>query len=243
MAVLKRVAIAAALLAVAGAAWYVAPIWREISMMCREDPAIWEETIAAFEASDAAAPPRPGSVLFVGSSSIRLWDSLQEDMAPLPVIGRGFGGAKVNDVLVYADRLITPYEPAAVVIFVGGNDVADVACNEPKSAKRVAELTRELIDRIHARLPGTPVYYLALTPSARDEADSAGDVNERVRGLAASDEWLSYIDANGPVTGADGRVPAELLKRDGIHLNRAGYALWAQPIRERLLADLPSLAH
>jgi len=200
---------------------------------------VWEDAIQAFADADERAPPAAGAVLFVGSSTIRLWESLQEDMAPLPVMRRGFGGAKVNDVLVYADRIITPYRPAAVVVYVGGNDVSSVLCNEAKPAERVVELSRELLAKIRADLPGTPVYYLAINPSFRDEQDRAraGAVNAMLRDAATTDDLLSYIDASGPLTGADGRVRAELLKRDGVHLNRRGYAVWTPGIRQRLLED------
>lgn len=236
----KRITLITALLVVAGAVYYVAPIWREISMMCSEDPAIWEEAIREFEAADAASPPPAGAVLFVGSSTIRLWETLQEDMAPLSVIRRGFGGAKVNDVLVHADRVIAPYRPSAVVVFIGGNDVSGVLCNEAKPAERVVQLTRELIAKIHAELPGTPVYYLAITPafeSAEDLARAAA-ANAMLREVSANEGGFFFIDGNASITGADGRVPPELLKRDGRHLNREGYATWAPVIRQRLSEDL-----
>lgn len=236
---LKRILLIGALLLMAAAAYYVTPVWREISMMCSEDPAVWEDAIADFAAADEDAPPPDGAVLFVGSSTIRLWETLAEDMAPLPLYRRGFGGAKVNDVLVYANRIITNYRPSAVVVYVGGNDVTSVLCNEPKPAERIAELTRNLIAKIHAGLPAKPVYYVAIKPTSGDDGDleRAAAVNVALRDTAATDELLFFIDANDAVVGTDGRVRPELLKRDGVHLNREGYALWAPVIRERLLAD------
>jgi len=235
----KRLLLGLVLVAIAAAGYYVAPIWREIATMCSEDPAVWEDAIQAFADADERAPPAAGAVLFVGSSTIQLWATLQEDMAPLPVMRRGFGGAKVNDVLVYADRIIAPYRPAAVVVYVGGNDVSSVLCNEAKPAERVVELTHELIAKIHGSLPGTPVYYLAINTSFKDEQSRARAVavNAVLRDAAAADDLLSYIDASAPITGADGRVRAELMKRDGVHLNRQGYAAWAPGIRQRLLED------
>jgi len=236
---LKRLLLGLVLLVLAAAVYYVAPIWREISMMCSEDPAIWDDAIREFAAADERAPPPEGAVLFVGSSTIRLWESLSDDMVPLTVIGRGFGGAKVNDVLVYADRIISPYRPMAVVVYVGGNDVTSLLCNDAKPAARIVERTHQLIAKIHADLPGTPVYYLAINTSFRDSDDRARAVavNGALRDTAATDDLLSFIDAGGPITGADGRVRPELLKRDGVHLNRQGYAVWSPAIRERLLED------
>jgi lysophospholipase L1-like esterase len=240
----KRLISVMALLFIAVAIYYVAPVWREISMMCDEDPAVWEDAIREFAEADTRSPPSTGAVLFVGSSSIRMWETLHDDMAPLRVIRRGFGGAKVNDVRVYADRIITPYQPAAVVIFVGSNDVTSVLCNDPKPADRVVELTRKLIATVRAGLPGTPVYYLAIMPAHADDQDRqrVAEVNTALREAATTDDQLFFIDANDPITGADGRVRSELLKRDGIHLNRQGYKAWAPIIRERLLGDFPAEA-
>ena len=84
----------------------------------------FEDEISAFEAADSLAMPAPGSVLFVGSSSIRFWNTLEEDMAPLPVINRGFGGSTFDDLLFYMDRIVMPYQPSAVVLYEGDNDIA-----------------------------------------------------------------------------------------------------------------------
>ena len=228
---------------VAAAAWYLAPAWREISALCSEDPDVWADAIAAFEAEDARQPPADGAILFVGSSTIRYWEWLADDMAPLPVFRRGFGGAKVNDVLVYVDRIITNYRPAAVIVYVGGNDVTSVLCNEAKPAEKIVALTRQLLEKIHAGLPGVPVYYVAINPIFRKDEDlaRANAVNTAVEQVAEADARVVYIDANDAITGSNDRVPADLLKRDGVHLNRAGYARWASGIRERLLADLGDL--
>lgn len=235
----RRLLLAAALLVVAAAVYFVAPIGREIYMMCSDDPTIWEDAIRAFEEADDRAPPPDGAVLFVGSSTIRLWETLRDDMAPLQVIRRGFGGAKVNDVLFYSDRIIAKYRPAAVVLFIGSNDVSGQFCNEASSPDRVVELTRDLIAKIHADLPRTPIYYLAIKPSYSNANVLAGvaAVNAAIRDAANTDAQLIFIDANDAIVGADGRVRQELLERDGLHLNRQGYVLWAPAIRERLLKD------
>jgi hypothetical protein len=83
----------------------------------------WEPAITAFETQDRRQPPKPGQVVFAGSSSIRFWHTLAADMAPIPVLNRGFGGAHLRDVLRYADRIVTPYRPQAVVVYAGENDL------------------------------------------------------------------------------------------------------------------------
>ena len=98
-------------------------LYQELNKRWSEDPLVWEADIAAFDTLAQVTPPPENALVFVGSSSIRLWDSLIQDMAPIPVIQRGFGGAKLNDVVHYADRLVNAHRPAAVVIFAGSNDL------------------------------------------------------------------------------------------------------------------------
>ena len=83
--------------------------------------AFWEDEIVAFEAAGAEAPPEPGAIVFTGSSSIRLWSTLSADMAPMRVLNRGFGGAHMAHVVEFADRIVTPYAPRAVVVYAGDN--------------------------------------------------------------------------------------------------------------------------
>lgn len=239
---MKRVlpGLAVVLLALGGTAAY--RLGDEISRSISEDPLVWEDAFRAFEQEDREHPPPEAPVVFVGSSSIRLWDSLAEDMAPLVTLRRGFGGAKAGDVLHYADRLVTRYRSRAVVIFVGSNDLGAALGNVPKTPEVVLALTRELVGRIRASQPGVPIYWLAVKPTTTDPTRwQRGEVlNRLVADWAAGEPGLNFIDANRQLLSAEGAADPRYLMWDGIHLNDAGYAVWAPPIRERLLRDLGS---
>jgi lysophospholipase L1-like esterase len=215
-------------------------LWGELSRSVSEDPAVWEDAVLAFEAEDAESPPPADPIVFVGSSSIRLWDTLAEDMAPLVTLRRGFGGAKVGDVIHYADRLVTRYRPRAVVVFVGTNDLGAAFGNVPKPAEQVLALTRQLAEKLRAGTPGVPVYWLAVKPTTSDPTrwERGQVLNRLVEEWAAGEPGVHFLDANEDLFAADGAADRGLLMWDGIHLNDAGYAAWAPPIRERLLADL-----
>ncbi len=89
-----------------------------------QDPALkWEPAIAAFEAQDQANPPTPGGILFLGSSSIRMWD-LDTSFPGMAALNRGFCGSETSDSIYYFDRLVTPYAPSAIVFYAGDNDIA-----------------------------------------------------------------------------------------------------------------------
>jgi lysophospholipase L1-like esterase len=231
--ILVRGVLGALLLVLVAGGWiFHREIWRTFS----DDPTVWEPEIVAFERADREAPPPRGAILFVGSSSIRFWDELAHDMAPLRVIRRGFGGAKLSDLAYFSDRIILPYSPRAIVIHAGGNELTDVPGNRRRTPEEAHADFGVLIARIQAHLPEVPVYYLALRPSrlpgARDR------LLRLIRADCEAQPSLHYLDAGARLALPDGSPDPRLIRWDRIHLNRKGYAAWAPPVRERLLRDL-----
>ena len=127
----------------------------------------WESSIEAYEASDAENAPAPGSIVFVGSSSILLWDTLSGDMVPMPVLNRGFGGSVIAHVTHFADRIVLPYEPSAIVLYAGDNDIAFGL-----SADCTLRDFEAFVEHIHAAAPGSPIYFIR--SSLRRVACSSG---------------------------------------------------------------------
>ena len=203
-----------------------------------DDPARWEEEIAALEAQDKAEAPPENALVFVGSSSIRRWDSLKEDMAPMPVIQRGFGGSKLGDAIYYIDRIITPYAPRAVVIFSGSNDIAG---DNPKSAEAVFALYKEFVSEVHKRLPGTPIYFIAISPTGArwEHRQIVADTNALVESYSAAHDNLVYIDTASALLDENGESREELFVEDKLHLNADGYAVWTSIIRPALAGLYP----
>ena len=231
--ILVRTFLGALLLLLVAGGWI---FHREIGRTFSDDPTVWEPEIAAFERADRESPPPRDGILFVGSSSIRFWDGLAEDMAPLVVIRRGFGGAKLSDLVHFTDRIIVPYAPRAIVIHAGGNELNDLPGNRRRTPEEAQADFRSLVARIRARLPEVPIYYLALRPS---RLPGARDLFLRlVRADCEAQPGLHYLDAGAGLALADGSADPRLIRWDRIHLNREGYAAWAPPVRERLLRDL-----
>ena len=191
----------------------------------------WASDLARFADEDAAGvPDRP--IVFVGSSSIRLWEDLRGDMAPWPVINRGFGGATLAEVLACADRLIHGYAPQAVVIYAGENDLAHGA---------PADGVVDGLDRLATGIdPTPPILFLAIktAPVRQRLAERFDAVTGAVSDLAAHRPWLAYVDTVSPLRHPDGAVRPELYRRDGLHLNADGYALWAPVVRAALASVL-----
>ena len=174
-------------------------------------------------------------MVFVGSSSIRFWDSLAADMAPIRVLNRGFGGAQLRDVLHYADRVITPYRPRVVVIYAGENDLGSWWA----WPGLVEERFQQLVARVRQSDPDLPILLLAIKPSPSFAArlERQREANQRLRAYCETTPGLRFIDVASPLLDAQGRLRPELY-RDGLHLNAAGYAVWRERVRPVLLEML-----
>jgi lysophospholipase L1-like esterase len=186
----------------------------------------WEKDIAAFEDQDKAGPPPQNEIVFVGSSSIRLWKS-SEAFPDLKIINRGFGGSEMGDAAKYAERIILPYKPRIVVVFAGGNDV-----NAGKSPEQVADAFKSLVGKIHGALPKTRVYFISLFPNVKRRAQDGKccKANELIEAFTKSDPRLGYIDTASKMRAADGGPRPELLREDGLHMNDDGYKIWNEMV-------------
>ena len=121
----------------------------------------WKESFDSFAEADRANAPRPGGVLFVGSSSIRLWDSLEQDFQALPIVTkRGFGGSRLSDCSDHVSKLVLPYKPRLVIVYAGDNDLAEGA-----TPAEVLASFKRFVDQVHRDLPATRIAYLSIKPS------------------------------------------------------------------------------
>ncbi|MDX2132215.1 MAG: GDSL-type esterase/lipase family protein [Planctomycetota bacterium] len=194
----------------------------------------YEPEIRAFEAADRATPPVPGRVVFVGSSSIRMWRTLAADMEPVPVVNRGFGGSKTGEVLEVFDRVVTPQRPAVIVYYCGDNDLGTDNTDSEAAAAGFIEFDR----RARRAWPRVRVLYIAIKPSlARWENWGAmGRANDLVRAYCARTPGAEFLDIATPMLGADGRPEPSLFESDGLHVNAKGYEVWTGVVRPRVLA-------
>jgi len=200
------------------------------------DPARFEADIHAFEASDSSSTYPADPIIFYGSSSIRIWhDSLAKDMAPLPVIGRGFGGSTMIDALHYADRVIIPRKPRAVVLYEGDNDIGAFQV----APGRVTELFEEFVARIQTALPETEIYFLSIKPSPSrwDHWPQMIQANQMIRRVCEADPLRHYLDVASVMLDEHGMPRKDIFRDDMLHMNRKGYALWTKIVRKALGAE------
>ena len=192
----------------------------------------WKEAFEAFDAADKANPPKEGGVVFVGSSSIRLWDGLETQFDRLPVIvKRGFGGSHLADCTKNLQRLVLAYKPRVVVVYAGENDLADGSTPEEVLAnfERFAQGVRKA-------QPDTHIAYLSIKPSPLREnlLPRIRQANGLIRTYVGTLHNAQFIDVHSLMVDAMGQARREFFRDDRLHLNADGYALWRREIAARL---------
>jgi len=191
----------------------------------------FEKDILAFEASDKTNPPPRRAVLFIGSSSIRMWKTLAQDFPDYRVINRGFGGSQISDAIHFADRIVIPYEPRVIVFYSGGNDI-----NGGKSPETVANDFKTFVGKVRDKLPTTKVVYISIAPNPARWAqiDRVREANRLIRDFTAKESGLSFIDMHPHMLGDDGQPKPDIYLPDRLHMNEKGYAIWKRVVGEHL---------
>lgn len=191
------------------------------------------DEIKAFARQDQVQPPPQGVILFVGSSSIRLWPELENDFPGRKVLNRGFGGATIPDVARYAQQTIYRYKPSKIVFYCGENDLA---ASDTIQASTVANRFIALFRNIRKELPGVPFVFVSIKPSpSRAHLQSkVVATNNRIKAFLANHKNTRFVDVYHPMLEADGRPRGELFRDDSLHMNRKGYAIWKQRLEKEV---------
>ncbi len=191
----------------------------------------WEADLLDYALLDSTNPPASDSVLFVGSSSVRHWESLHRDFPRHRVFRRGLNGSCLQDTLRYAEDLILAYDPAMIILYGGDNDLAD-----GHTPGRVLADYQHLVDRIQRHFPSRGIGILAIKPSPSrwHLIRRIRETNRRLREWCDSADHLDFIDVHSDLLNESGKPRLVLFRPDGLHLNTNGYALWAASIRPYL---------
>lgn len=203
-------------------------------MSCSQNTMPFQEQISAFQEADQQNPSPEGVVLFTGSSSVRMWKSLQQDFPDRQVLNRGFGGSSMADLLARFDEVIAPHNPSAIFIYEGDNDLA-----QGQSEAEIMANTRKVLARIRKKDKAVPVVFISPKPSvARKELrDRYISFNKVLSAWTNTREHVHYLDVWEPMMAEDGRVREDIFIEDNLHMNAKGYAIWKQAVGD-MLEDL-----
>jgi lysophospholipase L1-like esterase len=207
----------------------VAAGWADGDATAREPkPDAWRAEIDALTAGDAAHPPPHDGVLFVGSSSIRLWTTLAQDFPGVPVVNRGFGGSMIADSMHYISRIVVPYRPKLIVLYAGDNDI-----DGGHTSQQVVDDFKSFVAQVHCSLPAAVVAFVSIKPSvARARLwPRMRAANEGIARWAATQNSVRYVDVATKMLNASGGPRPELLREDGLHMSPAGYAIWIAELK------------
>ena len=190
----------------------------------------WAKEMAAFEQMDKQSPPAGGGIVFVGSSSIRLWD-LARSFPGVAAVNRGFGGSQIVDSVHFAPRIVTKYKPRTVVFYAGDNDIGS-----GKSPGQVASDFRDFVKAVRKDVPKAKIVYISIKPSIKRWAlwDKVSEANRLIAQECRKGEGLTFLDVGPAMLGPDGKPTAELFVADGLHLSEKGYEVWTRLLKPHL---------
>lgn len=194
----------------------------------------WAQAIHSFAALDRVKPPRPGGVVFVGSSSVRLWQGLENQFGDTVVLKRGFGGARLSDCIEHLEQLVVKYHPRLVLLYAGDNDLAEGIAPREVLRRFVA-----FAERIRSRLPAVRLAFISIKPSPARQAllPEVRVANRLIETYVRGQPGLAYVNVFDAMLSNDGSPRRELFRGDGLHLNADGYALWRAALAPLLRRD------
>jgi hypothetical protein len=192
----------------------------------------WEREVTGLEALPVSESKN--TILFIGSSSVRLWDSVSSDMLPYQAIARGYGGAKLSDFVYYTNRIVSPHQAGAIALFIA-NDITGDEVNDI-SHQEVLSLFKLTVRQIRKSQPDVPVFWIEVTPtpSRWKVWPQINKANKLISDYCETKENLFFLQTSHIFLNVNGLPDSSLFLSDMLHLNREGYLLWSECIKEGL---------
>ncbi len=202
----------------------------------------WENDIKFLESKDREEACDEDCILFVGSSSIRLWKEIESDMSPYKVVKRGYGGAHFYDLIHYTKRLVKNHKPRAIAVFVA-NDITGKNNNswygdlKPKEVLQLFKFFTKEIKSIHGDIP---IFAIETTPTINRWSvwDKISKTNDLIKNYTAKKENLNYITTRLDFLDSKGYPKEKYFVNDKLHLSKSGYKLWSKIIKNNFKVKL-----
>lgn len=168
-----------------------------------------------------------GGIVFTGSSSIRMWKNLQEEFPNIPIINTGFGGSQASDLVAHLDELVLRYEPIAVFIYEGDNDV-----NAGKSPEVIMKDLDQIFQRLFKQREGISIYFIGAKPSpSRWQLKTEYEAfNKALEHYSQGIINANYVNVWNPMLDSAGNPRPELFLEDMLHMKPEGYKIWKERI-------------
>jgi lysophospholipase L1-like esterase len=186
----------------------------------------YENDVKKLEALKGALPYTPETILY-GSSSIRLWEHMYEDLKTLHPVNLGFGGSTLAACVWFFDRIMESYAPKHFVCYAGENDLGD-----GRTPEEVCIFFRQFQACLQKRFPDVPLTFISIKPSVvrwNHMEKQVRYTNQLIKAeIDKSNGKQYYLDLFTPMLNAHGQPEKDLFEADGLHLSRKGYLLWKE---------------
>ena len=191
----------------------------------------WEKDIKKLESLDKNENYNDNKILFIGSSSIRRWNSIKQDLAPYEPIKRAYGGARYSDLIHFTERLVSPHKVKAICIFVA-NDIT--GGKNDLSPKEVLNLVKFIVKKIRKSHKNKPIFFIETTPTSKRWKvwDKISKANDLIKDFSSLNKNIFYINTRSFYIKSNGMPDDNFFVKDKLHLNNKGYKLWAKIIKE-----------
>jgi hypothetical protein len=166
-------------------------------------------------------------LVFFGSSTIRLWESLYQDFKPFSPINLGFGGSTLEACVFFFKRLMYQLNPAHLVVYAGDNDLGD-----GKSPDEVHTYFLELTKCIDKLFKDLPVTFISIKPSITrwEIRGKIEHTNFIIKETIKGKPFVDYLDLYSSMLTFNGVPNPDFYVSDGLHLSKNGYQLWKRVV-------------
>jgi lysophospholipase L1-like esterase len=204
-----------------------------LNTIAQEKPPFWND-VQTIKAYDKIYSPPQHPILFIGSSSIRLWVDFTKSFKDYTVLNRGIGGAITTDIDRYLEDIAFPYAPRQIVLYVGENDLL-----KSPDAENVFADFKTLYSHLRTKLPVTPLVYIAIkgSPSRAQYQDKAKKANLLISTFLKKEKNAVFVDIYQPMLDKGGKMQPQLFKEDLLHMNGKGYKIWNKLVIPHLIKD------
>lgn len=172
-------------------------------------------------------------VLVLGSSSVNLWHNIHNDLAPLKIIRRSYGGSTVRDNIYNYNTIARGYSPRKIAFYIE-NDLGN--SKESISPGELYDLFRVFIQMLQRDYPQIPIYIISLKPSFNKQYQIPDQliVNSLLADYAQRTPFVNFLDITQPMYDAQGNLREDIFIEDRLHMNQKGYDLWTAIIKPAL---------
>ena len=200
-----------------------------VSIFTNAQQHVYLNEIKAFREQDSINKPKDGMILFIGSSSFRLWTTLKEDFNNPDIVNRAFGGATIDDVIYFQEDVVLKYHPRKIFIYCGENDIAG---SEKVTGQDVFSRFKTLYVNIRAKFPKTPIVYISIKPcilrwNMKDRMIAA---NNLISAYLKEDKKATFVDVWDKML-ENGEPKKDIFREDKLHMNAKGYTIWIEALK------------